>query len=80
MPERILYRFFLKYSIGICIEKIMLEQSVDRKGIEAVSYTHLFAMEHSKEGVRAAASCITKRVEPVLEKLIRAKGKIEEVI
>lgn len=34
MPERILYRFFLKYSIGICIEKSMLEQSVDRKGIE----------------------------------------------
>ena len=39
-----------------------------------------FAMEHSKEGVRAAASYMTKQVEPVLEKLIRAKGKIEEVI
>ena len=50
----------------------------DIEMLKAVKYG--FAMEHSKEGVRAAASCITKRVEPVLEKLIRAKGKIEEVI
>ena len=46
--------------------------------LKAVKYG--FAMEHSKEGVRSAASYMTKQVEPVLEKLIRAKGKIEEVI
>jgi hydroxymethylpyrimidine pyrophosphatase-like HAD family hydrolase len=46
--------------------------------LKAVKYG--FAMEHSKEGVRAATSYMTKQVEPVLEKLIRAKGKIEEVI
>lgn len=38
-----------------------------------------FAMAHSKEGVRASASYITDRVETILEKLIRAKGEIEEV-
>lgn len=50
----------------------------DIEMLKAVKYG--FAMEHSKEGVRAAASYTTKQVEPVLEKLIRAKGKIEEVI
>ena len=50
----------------------------DIEMLKAVKYG--FAMEHSKEGVRAATSYMTKQVEPVLEKLIRAKGKIEEVI
>mgnify|MGYP000025391101 FL=1 len=50
----------------------------DIEMLKAVKYG--FAMEHSKEGVRSAASYMTKQVEPVLEKLIRAKGKIEEVI
>lgn len=39
-----------------------------------------FAMAHSKQGVREAASCTTERVETVLKKLIRANGRIEEVI
>lgn len=39
-----------------------------------------FAMTHSKQGVREAAAFTTARVEPLLEKLIRAKGNIEEVI
>lgn len=38
------------------------------------------AMEHAKEGVRASANYQTDRVERVLEKLISAKGNIEEVI
>ena len=50
----------------------------DIEMLKAVKYG--FAMEHSKEGVRAATSYMTKQVEPVLEKLIRAKGRIEEVI
>ena len=50
----------------------------DIEMLKAVKYG--FAMEHSKEGVRAATSYMTKQVEPVLEKLIWAKGKIEEVI
>ena len=68
----------------------LTEESVkywmDRFGKECVVVTSGnewidgFAMEHSKEGVRAATSYMTKQVEPVLEKLIRAKGKIEEVI
>lgn len=39
-----------------------------------------FAMAHSKQGVREAAACTTERVETVLKKLIRANGRIEEVI
>ena len=50
----------------------------DIEMLKAVKYG--FAMAHSKEGVRAAASYVTERVEPFLEKLIRAKGNIEEVI
>ena len=50
----------------------------DIEMLKAVKYG--FAMDHSKEGVRAAASYITERVEPILEKLIQAKGNIEEVI
>ena len=50
----------------------------DIEMLKAVKYG--FAMAHSKEGVRAAASYVTERVEPILEKLILAKGEIEEVI
>lgn len=38
------------------------------------------AMKHAKEGVRAAANYQTARVEDILEKLIDAKGNIEEVL
>ena len=38
------------------------------------------AMQHAKEGVRAAANYQTARVEDILEKLIDAKGNIEEVL
>ena len=44
------------------------------------SVTYSFAMKHAKAGVREMASYETERVQPVLEKLIRAGGKIEEVI
>ena len=36
-------------------------------------------MKHAKPGVIEAAS-YTAEVEPILERLIRANGKIEEVI
>lgn len=39
-----------------------------------------FAMEHAKTGVKEAASHTTECVETVLEKLIRKKGCIEEVL
>ena len=44
------------------------------------SVTYSFAMKHAKPGVREMASYETERVQPVLEKLIQAGGKIEEVI
>ena len=37
-------------------------------------------MKHAKPGVIEAASYTAERVEPILERLIRANGKIEEVI
>lgn len=46
--------------------------------LKSVKYS--FAMSHSKPGVREAAGYETDRVEPLLEKLIEAGGKIEEVI
>lgn len=50
----------------------------DVEMLKAVPWS--FAMAHSKDGVKAVANYQTKRVEPVLENLIRAGGKIEEVI
>lgn len=50
----------------------------DIEMLQAVKYS--FAMSHSKTGVRAEAHYETDRVQPVLEKLIAANGKIEEVI
>lgn len=50
----------------------------DVEMLKAVPWS--FAMAHSKEGVKAAAEYQAVRVEPVLEKLIQAGGKIEEVI
>lgn len=50
----------------------------DIEMLKAVPWS--FAMAHSKEGVKVSAGYVTERVEPVLEKLIRAGGKIEEVI
>lgn len=50
----------------------------DIEMLQCVPYS--FAMEHSKEGVRAAANYQTDRVEPVLRNLIQAKGDILEVL
>lgn len=50
----------------------------DIEMLKAVKYS--FAMAHSKEGVRKSANYQAERVEPVLEKLIAAGGRIEEVI
>ena len=50
----------------------------DIEMLKSVKYS--FAMEHAKDGVKAAASYTAVRVEGVLRKLIQAEGKIEEVI
>lgn len=50
----------------------------DVEMLQAVPWS--FAMAHSKDGVKSAAEYQTERVEPVLEKLIQAGGKMEEVI
>lgn len=50
----------------------------DVEMLKAVPWS--FAMAHSKEGVKAVAKYQTERVEPVLEQLIQAEGKIEEVL
>lgn len=50
----------------------------DIEMLKCVPYS--FAMKHSKEGVRQAANYETERVEPVLRKLISAKGEISEVL
>lgn len=50
----------------------------DVEMLKSVKYS--FAMSHAKPGVRAAANYQADRVETVLEKLIEAGGKIEEVI
>lgn len=50
----------------------------DVEMLKAVPWS--FAMAHSRAGVKAAANYQTERVEPVLEKLIQAGGRIEEVI
>ena len=46
--------------------------------LKSVPYS--FAMAHSKEGVKQAAAYETDRVETILQKLIEAKGNIEEVL
>lgn len=50
----------------------------DIEMLKSVKYG--FAMAHAKEGVRAQANYEAVRVQEVLEKLIAAGGKIEEVI
>lgn len=50
----------------------------DIEMLHAVKYG--FAMSHAKEGVRAQAHYETDRVQTVLERLIAAGGKMEEVI
>lgn len=46
--------------------------------LQSVKYS--FAMEKSKEGVKAAATGIVGQVEPFLERFIHKKGNIEEVL
>ena len=50
----------------------------DIEMLKAVPWS--FAMKHAKPGVIEAASYTAERVEPILERLIRANGRIEEVI
>ncbi len=66
--------------LGISPEECLIfgDEYNDVEMLKAVPYG--FAMAHSKEGVKAAANYQTERVEPVLEKLISAKGNIEAVI
>lgn len=65
---------------GILPEECMVfgDEYNDIEMLKSVKYS--FAMEHAKDGVKAAASYIAVRVEGVLRKLIQAEGKIEEVI
>ncbi len=65
---------------GILPEECMAfgDEYNDVEMLRSVKYG--FAMEHAKDGVKAAAAYTTQSVEKTLEKLIMAKGKIEEVI
>ena len=65
---------------GILPEECMVfgDEYNDIEMLKSVKYS--FAMEHAKDGVKAAASYTAVRVEGVLRKLIQAEGKIEEVI
>lgn len=66
--------------LGIRPEECMVfgDEYNDVEMLKAVP--HSFAMEHSKQGVKAAAAYTTERVEPVLEELIKAGGNIQEVL
>lgn len=66
--------------LGISQEECLVfgDEYNDIEMLEAVDYS--FAMAHSKPGVRAKANYETDRVETVLDKLIAAGGRIEEVI
>lgn len=66
--------------LGIRPEECLIfgDEYNDIEMLKAVPYS--FAMAHSKDGVKAAAGYQTERVEPVLEKLILAEGRIEEVL
>ena len=50
----------------------------DMEMLKATPYS--FAMEHAKPGVKKAASYTAKRVETVLEELLRTKGNMEEAM
>lgn len=50
----------------------------DIEMLKCVPYS--FAMAHAKPGVKAEAAYETERVETVLERLIHAKGRIEEIV
>ncbi|MBU5479931.1 HAD family hydrolase [Blautia sp. MSJ-19] len=66
--------------LGISKEECVVfgDEYNDIAMLKSVPYS--FAMAHAKEGVKKAASYETESVQTVLRKLIRAKGKIEEVI
>lgn len=66
--------------LGISPEECLAfgDEYNDLEMLKAVTYS--VAMAHAKPGVRKTAQYETPRVEPVLEKLIRAHGNIEEVL
>ena len=66
--------------LGILPEECVVfgDEYNDIEMLKATPYS--FAMEHAKPGVKKAASYTTKRVETVLEELIRTKGNIEEAM
>lgn len=65
---------------GISSEECLVfgDEYNDIEMLQAVKYG--VAMSHAKPGVRAAAAYEADRVEKVLEKLVAAKGNIEEVL
>ena len=66
--------------LGIRPEECLVfgDEYNDIEMLKSVPYS--FAMTHAKEGVRQAANYQTDRVEPVLEKLIAAKGDISRIL
>lgn len=65
---------------GIAPEECVVfgDEYNDIEMLKCVPYS--FVMSHSKEGVKQHAAYQTERVEPVLEKIIDAKGNMEEVL
>lgn len=66
--------------LGVTPEECLVfgDEYNDIEMLKSVPYG--VAMKHAKEGVRAAANYETACVEAVLEKLLDAKGNIEEVL
>lgn len=66
--------------LGISPEECVVfgDEYNDIEMIQSVKYG--YAMNHAKPGVRQAATYGTDRVEHILEKLIAAGGRMEEVI
>nr|WP_296042450.1 HAD family hydrolase [uncultured Blautia sp.] len=66
--------------LNIAPEECMVfgDEYNDIEMLKSVPYS--FAMSHAKPGVKKAAAYEADRVEEVLKKLIRANGKIEEVV
>lgn len=66
--------------LGIRPEECMAfgDEYNDMEMLKSVPWS--FAMAHGKQKVKETAAYTTERVEPILERLIRAKGNIEEVV
>ncbi len=70
----------LQHVLGIAPEECLVfgDEYNDMEMLKSVKYS--FAMSHSKPGVRQAAAYETDSVLDTLQKLIDAKGNVEEII